>query len=72
MKSTTQDHEQRSPVVPHGASSNEKALLAIHSRSSERGIPAFSRKPGVRRRNTELDSSLILLAADSCLLTPLL
>jgi hypothetical protein len=31
-------------VGPHGASSKEKAILAIHPRSSERGILAFSRK----------------------------
>ena len=31
-------------VGPHGASSKEKAILAIHPRSSGRGIPAFSRK----------------------------
>jgi len=30
-------------VGPHGASSKEKAILAIHPRSSERGILAFSR-----------------------------
>jgi len=30
-------------VLPHGASSKEKALLPIHPRSSERGILAFSR-----------------------------
>jgi hypothetical protein len=34
----------KNPVLPHGASSKEKALLAIHPRSSERGILAFSRK----------------------------
>jgi hypothetical protein len=28
-------------VGPHGASSKEKAILAIHPRSSERGILAF-------------------------------
>jgi len=32
-------------VGPHGASSKEKAILAIHPRSSGRGILAFSRKP---------------------------
>jgi hypothetical protein len=65
MRSTTPDHEQRSPVVPHGASSKEKALLAVHSRSSERDILAFSRKPGVRSQNTELESGLILLTPGS-------
>jgi hypothetical protein len=34
----------KNPVLPHGASSKEKAFLAIHPRSSERGILAFSRK----------------------------
>jgi len=34
----------KNPVLPHGASSKEKALLAIHPRSSERDILAFSRK----------------------------
>jgi hypothetical protein len=44
----------KNPVLPHGASSKEKALkawghapkpnLTIHPRSSERGILAFSRK----------------------------
>jgi hypothetical protein len=33
----------KNPVLPHGASSKEKAVLAIHHRSSERGILAFSR-----------------------------
>jgi len=32
------------PVLPHGASSKEKAILTIHARSEERGILAFSRK----------------------------
>jgi len=31
-------------VGPHGASSKEKAIFAIHPRSSGRGILAFSRK----------------------------
>jgi len=41
----------KNPVLPHGASSKEKAILAIHplpsgwARSSERGILAFSREP---------------------------
>ena len=35
----------KNPVLLHGASSKEKALLAIHPRSSERGILAFSREP---------------------------
>jgi len=35
----------KNPVLPHGASSKEKALLAIHPHSSERGILAFSREP---------------------------
>jgi hypothetical protein len=30
-------------VLPRGASSKEKAILAIHPRSSEPGILAFSR-----------------------------
>ena len=30
-------------MLPHGASSKEKAILAIHPRSSGRGILAFSR-----------------------------
>jgi hypothetical protein len=34
----------KNPVLPHGASSKEKAILAIHPRSSERGILAFSRE----------------------------
>jgi len=34
----------KNPVLPHGASSKEKALLAIHPCSSERGILAFSRR----------------------------
>jgi hypothetical protein len=34
----------KNPVLQHWASSKEKALLAIHPRSSERGILAFSRK----------------------------
>ena len=34
----------KNPVLPHGASSKEKAFWAIHPRSSERGILAFSRK----------------------------
>ena len=34
----------KNPVLPHGASSKEKAILTIHPRSSERGILAFSRK----------------------------
>jgi hypothetical protein len=34
----------KNPELPHGASSKEKALVAIHFRSSERGILAFSRK----------------------------
>jgi hypothetical protein len=34
----------KNPVLPHGASSKEKAILAIHPRSSGRGILAFSRK----------------------------
>jgi len=33
----------KNPVLPHGASSKEKAILAIHPCSSERGILAFSR-----------------------------
>jgi len=32
------------PLLPHGASPKEKAILTIHPRSSERGILAFSRK----------------------------
>jgi hypothetical protein len=35
----------KNTVLPHGASSKEKALLAIHPCSSEQGILAFSRKP---------------------------
>jgi hypothetical protein len=31
-------------VLPRGASSKEKAIWAIHPRSSERGILAFSRE----------------------------
>jgi hypothetical protein len=43
----------KNPVLPHGASSKEKAILAIHPRSSERGILAFSREPsGVTWRDT--------------------
>jgi hypothetical protein len=34
----------KNPVLPHRASSKEKAILAIHPRSSGRGILAFSRK----------------------------
>jgi len=34
----------KNPVLPHGASSKEKALFAIHPCSSEQGILAFSRK----------------------------
>jgi hypothetical protein len=34
----------KNPVLPHGASSKEKAIWAIHPRSSGRGILAFSRK----------------------------
>ena len=34
----------KNPVLSHGASSKEKAILAIHPRSSERGILAFSRE----------------------------
>jgi hypothetical protein len=34
----------KNPVLPHGASSKEKAILAIHPCSSERGILAFSRE----------------------------
>jgi hypothetical protein len=34
----------KNPVREHGASSMEKAILAIHPRSEERGILAFSRK----------------------------
>jgi len=33
-------------VLPHRASSKEKAILAIYPRSSEWGILAFSRKRG--------------------------
>jgi len=33
----------KKPRAHARASSKEKALLAIHPRSSERGIPAFSR-----------------------------
>jgi hypothetical protein len=38
------DGTVKNPVLPHGASSKEKAILAIHPRSSERGILVFSRK----------------------------
>jgi len=38
------DGTVKNPVLPHGASSKEKAILAIHPRSSGRGILAFSRK----------------------------
>jgi len=31
-------------VLPHGASSKEKALLSIHPCSAEQGILAFSRQ----------------------------
>jgi len=34
----------KKPVLPHVASSKEKAILAIHPRSSGWGILAFSRK----------------------------
>jgi hypothetical protein len=34
----------KNPVLPHGVFSKEKALLAIHPRSSEQGILAFLRK----------------------------
>jgi hypothetical protein len=34
-------------VLPHGASSKEKALWAIHPCSAERGILAFSRKKSI-------------------------
>jgi hypothetical protein len=34
----------KNPVLPNGASSKEKATLAIHLRSSEQGILAFSRE----------------------------
>jgi hypothetical protein len=43
-------------VLLHGASSKEKAILAIHPRSSERGILAFSRegnKPNRKSRPGE-------------------
>jgi len=50
-------------VGPHGASSKEKALLAIHPlpfgvgpRSSERGILAFSREPKERLEMSILDT----------------
>jgi hypothetical protein len=43
--------EEKNPVLPptdvvgpHGASSKEKALFAVHPCSSEQGILAFSRK----------------------------
>jgi hypothetical protein len=38
------DGTVKNPVLPHGASSEEKAIWAIHPRSSGRGILAFSRK----------------------------
>jgi hypothetical protein len=38
------DGTVKNPVLPHGAYSKEKALLAIHPGSSERGILAFSHK----------------------------
>jgi hypothetical protein len=38
------DGTVKNPVFPHGASSKYKAILAIHPRSSGRGILAFSRK----------------------------
>jgi len=53
----------KDPLLPHGASSKEKALLAIHPRSSELGILAFSRKlkfvstkslPNLRHNNINL------------------
>jgi hypothetical protein len=34
----------KNPVLPHGGSSKEKAIFAIHPRSSGRGILAFSRE----------------------------
>jgi hypothetical protein len=34
----------KNPVLPHGASSKEKVLFAIHPCSSEQGILAFSGK----------------------------
>ena len=34
----------KNPLLPHGVSSKEKALLTIHPRFSEGGILAFSRK----------------------------
>jgi len=34
----------KNPLLLHGASSKEKAVLAIHPRSPERGMPAFSRQ----------------------------
>ena len=39
----------KNPVLPHGASSKEKAILAIHPRSSGRGILAFSRQRSRKR-----------------------
>jgi hypothetical protein len=41
-------------VLPHGASSKEKAILAIHPRSSERGILAFSRERSLFSRQDQL------------------
>jgi hypothetical protein len=43
-KATSCEFRVKNPVLPHGASSKEKAILAIHPRSSGRGILAFSRK----------------------------
>ena len=43
-KSRQSRRHVKNPVLSHGASSKEKAILAIHPRSSERGILAFSRK----------------------------
>jgi hypothetical protein len=40
----------KNPVLPYGASSKEKAILAIHPRSSGLGILAFSRN---QERNAE-------------------
>ena len=44
QKVTELDGTVKNPVLPHRASSEEKAFSAIHPRSAEAGIMAFSRK----------------------------
>jgi hypothetical protein len=50
----------KNPVLPRGASSKEKALLAIHPPSSERGSLAFPRKEGRSLPGVNVDRYLCL------------